>query len=149
MNIKEKELEAMELLRKAGREYMENQNNNNETGESTMKLQSEDNGKTTTRQRLAQGIINTLGPALKPTIKLLSLLLFLAFLVVGSIAIIEFSQQFSEMALKMSNLSIDSTQGSLLTIACYVTGFITLIQRIPAAYSYFMGFAEEIEKGVK
>ena len=148
MNIREKELEAMELLKKLGRQFNENNKNNNVQGESTMKLQSEDKNKATTRKRVAQGIVNVLGPALNPSLKMLAFLMFLGFLVIGSIAIIEFSRLFSEMSLKMAGLSIESVQGSLLTIACYVTGFVTFIQRIPDAYKCFMGFAEEIKKAV-
>ena len=64
--------------------------------------------------------------------------------IIGAIVIVNFAKLFAEMALTVSNLSVESTEGGLLVFGVYCTAFYMYFQWLPKAYRSFKEIVNSI-----
>lgn len=65
--------------------------------------------------------------------------------IVGAIVIVNFAKFFAEMALTVSNVNIESTEGGLLVLGVYCTSFYVYFQWLPKAYRSFKEIVNSIK----
>lgn len=64
--------------------------------------------------------------------------------IIGAIVIVNFAKFFAEMALTVSNVNIESTEGGLLVLGVYCTSFYVYFQWLPKAYKSFKEIVNSI-----
>lgn len=78
----------------------------------------------------ARAAVMVCAPVLRFSKPILYTLCAVAVTIIGTIVVVQFAKLFCELALTISNLSIESTEGNLLVLAVYCTSFYVYIQHL-------------------